>query len=389
MSVSLNILNGTDEAVRQLREAAAAKKCWGCGCLHQSLAAIERAVPSDDRAPELAAAIREARSRLVPVRYDCLGCEVCFPPLAMNALNVEAEACPSEVAEERKGWPPLPGSYSVLRYHAPVAVCTLTDEPLAAAIACQAGPEIAVVGTCQTENLGIERVIHNTLANPIIRFLIVSGTDSRQAIGHLPGQSLVSMAQSGLDEKGRIIGAKGKRPVIRNVSREAVEHFRRSVEVVDMIGNSVASDVIVAAQNCAARDPGPSEPFAQRSSVERVQGYVPERMVSDPNGYFVVYVDRTRRVLSLEHYATTGLLNTIIEGRSAAELYIPAGERNLVSRLDHAAYLGRELALAERSLQTGEPYVQDAAPERSVAPGGETTDSSSCGCGPSCGGTTR
>ena len=64
-------------------------------------------------------------------------------------------------------------------------------------------------------------------------------------------------------------------------------------------------------------------------------------MVPDPAGYFVVYVDQSRRLLSLEHYRNNGMLDTVIEGKSAAELYTPSIERNLVSSLDHAAYLGR------------------------------------------------
>jgi len=57
------------------------------------------------------------------------------------------------------------------------------------------------------------------------------------------------------------------------------------------------------------------------------------------------------------------LLDAVIEGRMAAELYVPAIHKRLVSRLDHAAYLGRELARAERALLIEDPYVQDAAPE--------------------------
>ena len=49
-------------------------------------------------------------------------------------------------------------------------------------------------------------------------------------------------------------------------------------------------------------------------------------------------------------------------GANAAELYSPAIEQRLVSRLDHAAYLGRELARAEGALRSGRPYVQDTAP---------------------------
>ena len=86
-------------------------------------------------------------------------------------------------------------------------------------------------------------------------------------------------------------------------------------------------------------------------------------MVSDPAGYFVIFPDRTRGLLSLEHYANNGMLTTIIEGHAAVELYMTAIDRSLVSRLDHAAYLGRELARAEHALALGEPYMQDAAPE--------------------------
>jgi tetrahydromethanopterin S-methyltransferase subunit A len=53
-----------------------------------------------------------------------------------------------------------------------------------------------------TENLGIERVIRNVLANRSIRFLVLCGEDTQQAIGHLPGQSLASLFRGGLDERG-------------------------------------------------------------------------------------------------------------------------------------------------------------------------------------------
>jgi tetrahydromethanopterin S-methyltransferase subunit A len=97
-------------------------------------------------------------------------------------------------------------------------------------------------------------------------------------------------------------------------------------------------------------------------------------MSSDKAGYFVVYPDRARRVLLLEHYRNDGVLDVVIEGRAAAELYYPAIEQGLISRLDHAAYLGRELARAERALESGAPYVQDAAPER------QATTGRGCGC---------
>jgi tetrahydromethanopterin S-methyltransferase subunit A len=105
-------------------------------------------------------------------------------------------------------------------------------------------------------------------------------------------------------------------------------------------------------------------------------------MIPDPAGYFVIYVDRRRHRLSLEHYRNEGLLDSVIEGDTAAAIYTPAIERGLLSRLDHAAYLGRELARAERALMASEPYIQDGAPEgasSSLAAAPPATQTSCCG----------
>lgn len=370
----------TIEAVAQLNEAAAAKKCWQCGCLHSSLRAIEEAFPAPARPVELDAALLGARSRLGEIKYDCLGCDICYPALAINALGVEGDACPSGAVETRDGWPPLPGAYNVLRYHASVGICTLTDETLAKSVAAGAGPDLAIVGTMQTENLGIERLIQNTLANPNLRFLVLCGADSRQAVGHLPGQSLLALARSGVDERMRIIGAPGKRPVLHNVSREAVEHFRRTVDLVALVGETDTPRILEAGRTCAARNPGPAEPFPATRPVVTITGSLPPRMVSDPAGYFIVFPDRARRLLTLEHYRNEGVLDMVIEGTSAAEVYLPAIERGLVSRLDHAAYLGKELARAEHSLRSGEPYVQDAAPERHLPTTQSSCTPTKCNC---------
>jgi len=365
------------DAARQLRLAVAARKCWVCGCLRHALDTIERAIPAAAGAEELTASVAEARARILPQRYDCLGCEVCYPAVALNVLGSAIEgrgeaACPTVAVGERPGWPPLPGSYHVLRYRAPAAVCTLNDDELAESIAQAAVPGVAIVGTLHTENLGIERLARNVLTNPSIRFVIVCGDDGRQRIGHLPGQSLVALARNGIDERQRIIGAKGKRPVLRNLDSATIIHFRKTVEMIDLIGVADLKEVNAAVQRCAERDPGPAEAFSSSRVVVPTIGYVPEKMVSDPAGYFVVFVDRTRKLLCLEHYANTGALTSVIEGKTAAELYMPAVDRQLLSRLDHAAYLGRELARAEHALSSGQAYVQDGAPEKSI--------SAACGC---------
>lgn len=216
----------------QIEEAITAAKCHKCGCLQQT---VEALAGTEAGKGELAPVLAKAKTVFEPKKYDCLGCPVCYPAIAANAF-VEAfpdagaglDLCPTEEPEERQGWPPLPGDYSVVRHGAPVAVCALNSEPLVKALADRKPEGLAIVGTMHTENLGIERVIKNTIANPHIRCLLLCGEDTRQAVGHLPGQSFESLFQNGLDERSRIIGARGRRPVLKNVSREEVDAFLRT-----------------------------------------------------------------------------------------------------------------------------------------------------------------
>jgi tetrahydromethanopterin S-methyltransferase subunit A len=364
------------EAQRWVDEAAGAAKCWPCGCLHSTLTGLEAAtrdLPAEGQ--PLVNALAQARAKLRPAEYECLGCPTCFPALAANAFPAAfperaaaLAACPTDLPEQRAGWPPLPGEYRVIRYQAPVAICTLTDEGLTQRLAEARPAGVAIIGRLHTENLGIERIIQNTLANPNLRFLILCGADSAQRIGHLPGQSILALFQNGLDERGRIVGAKGKRPVIRNVPPDASEAFRKQVEAVDLVGCESAADILAAAAVCIARDPRPAEPFAGLSSIPRTEAHPTDRLVLDPAGYFVIFPDSRRRLLVLEHYQNDGVLDHVIEGQVPTDLYATAIELGLLTRLDHAAYLGQELARAHHALLKGHPFSQDAAPGEEPGP---------------------
>jgi tetrahydromethanopterin S-methyltransferase subunit A len=374
--------------IDHLEEAIAAPKCHKCGCLQQTVEALAN-TEADKR--ELLPVLTQARSVFVPKRYDCLGCPVCYPALAANAFaeafpeaSGALDLCPTEEPEERRGWPPLPGDYAVLRYGAPVAVCTLNSEALVTGLVESKSEGLAIVGTMHTENLGMERIIKNTLVNPHIRFLLLCGADTRQVVGHLPGQSFESLFRNGPDERGRIIGARGKRPVLKNVSREEVQAFMQQVELVSMIGEENEDTIAGRIRECAERNPGPYPHPFKDTPVERIKAPEPKRLVLDRAGYFVIYPDARAQRLVVEHYTNQGVLDCVLEGASPAAIYTAAIERQLLTRLDHAAYLGKELARAERSLIEGTPFIQDAAPGEAAtdAPQAACGTDNSCGCSP-------
>lgn len=105
----------------------------------------------------------------------------------------------------------------------------------------------------------------------------------------------------------------------------------------------------------------------------------------DPSGYFLIYVDREKTLICADHYTNSinkkGLAVDPDSGeviacqggkkrtptqkfsaKTAKELCIQLFETdtvNLVTKLDHAAYLGREFIKAEIALAHNSQYIQD------------------------------
>ncbi|MBS7615013.1 tetrahydromethanopterin S-methyltransferase subunit A [Candidatus Bathyarchaeota archaeon] len=92
----------------------------------------------------------------------------------------------------------------------------------------------ALAGTLQTENIGIEKIIANVVANPNIRYIILCWRESQ---GHLPADALINLVKNGVakDKRQTIIGAKAQSPYLPNISLEAIERFRRQVTIVNLI----------------------------------------------------------------------------------------------------------------------------------------------------------
>ena len=107
-------------------------------------------------------------------------------------------------------------------------------------------------------------------------------------------------------------------------------------------------------------------------------------IVLDPYGYFIIKVDQIKKKIVIEHYLNKidnkGIAldprtnqpiqcnkenkrkyNKIFEGNTAKEIGILITEKNnnLISKFDHALYLGRELQKAEECLLKDHEYIQD------------------------------
>lgn len=89
----------------------------------------------------------------------------------------------------------------------------------------------ALAGILQTENIGLEKIVCNVVANPDIRYMIPGGPESE---GHLTGESLKALLEKEVDEKKRIIGTRAPHPILFNISLEMIERFRDQLTLVDL-----------------------------------------------------------------------------------------------------------------------------------------------------------
>ena len=260
-------------------------------------------------------------------------------------------------------WPFVPGTYFVSDPAASVAVCTLGSVDLAPLVAAQPPEGLCITGKVETENIGIEKIIKNVLSNPAIRFLLCVGNEPPK---HLTGATLVALFENGIDENKNIPGSPGMRPMLPNTSVEEVEAFRAQVEPVVMIGCMDVAEIHAKVRELAARVPKSAAPeftppagIEEDEAVERVQatGEDPLRIKLDKEGYFVVNIENG--TILVEHYSYKEKLLRIIEGQDARSLYLTIVRNGWVSKLDHSAYVGKELAKAELSIRHGFAYLQD------------------------------
>ena len=156
-------------------------------------------------------------------------------------------------------YPPEEGCYLRGNDYSPVAVAVILkyireqtppDIELITRIAIETGAALA--GTLQTENIGIEKIICNVVANPNIRYLIVCGPESP---GHLTGEALKSLIDNGIDEKKRIIGANAPTPYLFNIDKGSIERFRKQIRLIDLLNEGNPELIKEAIKACYQEKP--------------------------------------------------------------------------------------------------------------------------------------
>ncbi|MHA1961475.1 MAG: 4Fe-4S binding protein [Candidatus Thorarchaeota archaeon] len=204
-------------------------RCSGCGkCVENCPASVLSMTESEFG--EIASVVMEEDCSA------CNGCSIKCPEQSIKVTGYEMLKMdpPSE-------YPPEAGRYLRGNDYSPVAVIAILDtddtkipEELALLVSAAVEAGAALAGTLQTENLGIEKVVANIVANPNIRYIVLCW---REAHGHLPAEALECLVEKGVadDKRRTIVEASAPTPYLANLPLPTIKRFRKQVKIVNII----------------------------------------------------------------------------------------------------------------------------------------------------------
>ena len=79
----------------------------------------------------------------------------------------------------------------------------------------------------------------------------------------------------------------------------------------------------------------------------------------DPKGYFTIKPFKNLKKVFVRYYDAKNNLNETFSGITTEQIVHKIIENKLISRLDHAAYLGKEIEKAIIALKNNIEYAQD------------------------------
>ena len=158
-------------------------------------------------------------------------------------------------------YPPEEGCYLRGNDFSPVAVCVIlhrireeTPPELTQLVRTAVESGAALAGTLQTENIGLEKVICNIVANPNIRYMLLCGPESP---GHSTGDAILALMEHGVDERKKIIDTKAPTPYLFNIPPESIVRFRQQIQVINCLNEGTPELVQQVVVACYQEQPTP------------------------------------------------------------------------------------------------------------------------------------
>lgn len=267
-------------------------------------------------------------------------------------------------------WPFIAGRYLVVDDTAPVIVVMPDNDELAETLAALSVQGLCMISPiCQSAS-DVEKLTRNVEANLAVHCIVLVGGEGGKDYPALEALCNIFDDDENISDKARRIahGARGKLKAFDFAA------LNKRVNVVNMLDCVEVDKIVAGVIKHGTEGHRPDAGFVVQGhdttlGVKRV--IAPTRIShdyqQDKAGKYIIGTDKNSIVV--EHYNSKGELLRLIQGKTARDLCIMLIRNGWVSRLDHAAYLGREFMLAEIAVQQGVPYKR----KDDAVPGEETT----------------
>jgi len=137
-----------------------------------------------------------------------------------------------------EGYPPEKGRYLRSNVFSPLAAVAILNtfdfkipQRITNIVRFSIETDAALTVTLQTENIGIEKIIANAVANPNIQHIVLCTVESR---GHLCDEALSSLMEKGVDEE-KNIGTDAPTSYLYNSSIGDIERFKKQVKLINLL----------------------------------------------------------------------------------------------------------------------------------------------------------
>ena len=261
----------------------------------------------------------------------------------------------------KEKWPFSPGRYYVVDDTAPVIVVMPDNDALAETLSALSVQGLCMISSICRSASDVEKLTRNVEANLAVHCIVLVGGEEGKDYPAVDALRAIFDDDEGISEKARRIahGARGK---LKNFDFAALQ---KRVNVINMLDCVEVDKIVAGIVKHGSEGQRPDAGFVVQGhdTTLGVQRVIAPTSIShdyqhDKAGKFIIGTNN--KFIVVEHYNAKGELLRLIQGASARDLCIMLIRNGWISRLDHAAYLGRELALAEIAVQQGVPYESKA-----------------------------
>jgi tetrahydromethanopterin S-methyltransferase subunit A len=259
----------------------------------------------------------------------------------------------------KETWPFASGPYYVVDETAPIVIVMPDNDALAEDLAALSIRGLCMICPVCRSVSDIEKLTRNVEANLAIQFLVLVGGNGNSRVS-MEALSAIFGDSDEISDKAAAL-AHAVRGRLKSFDFDDLE---KRVRVVDMLDCVEPDRIIAGVSKLGSEAIRPNTGFVVQGDdsepgVERVLAptNISSEYQEDKAGTYAISTDR--KYIVVEHFDAKGKLLRRIEGTTARDLCITLIRNGWVSKLDHAAYLGRELTLAEIAIRDGTDYRQE------------------------------